>query len=264
MTQVHDSAWRNISCWVQNKSNSEIAGQLTIWVVYQLKLCLKTIFVCKIDGENASVRGRRENCVENKLTEKHREILHYFWNKSFPDFGHFRIRKSDRKTVPSSSVIKVWQRERIQDTFDTSGRANLERKSAWELFSWRWSSSKILDHGGRGCRSRLTICQLIQFYTNSEAALLSRQTPLYVTFFVRTFYWSEGFLILQHINSFMPFCLIFWLLRQLLTFFSPHFSYPPHSCQIEVEIKLDFILSLKMWSSQCLYIRGTVKENFFT
>ena len=133
----------------------------------------KTIFVCKIDGENASVRGRRESCVENKLTEKHREILHYFWNKSFPDFGHFRIRKSDRKTVPSSSVIKVWQRERIQDTFDTSGRANLERKSAWELFSWRWSPSKILDHGGRGCRSRLTICQLIQFFTNSEAALLS-------------------------------------------------------------------------------------------
>ena len=173
VTQVHDSAWGNISCWVQNKSNSEIAGQLTIWVVYQLKLCLKTIFVCKIDGENASVRGRRESCAENKLTEKHREILHYFWNKSFPDFGHFRIRKSDRKTVPSSSVIKVWQRERIQDTFDTSGRANLERKSAWELFSWRWSSSKILDHGGRGCRSRLTICQLIQFYTNSEAALLS-------------------------------------------------------------------------------------------
>ena len=111
--------------------------------------------------------------MENKLTEKHREILHYFWNKSFPDFGHFRIRKSDRKTVPSSSVIKVWQSERIQDTFDTSGRANLERKLAWELFSWRWSSSKILDHGGRGCRSRLTICQLIQFYTNSEAALLS-------------------------------------------------------------------------------------------
>ena len=133
----------------------------------------KTIFVCKIDGENASVRGRRESCVENKLAEEHKEILHYFWNKSFPDFGHFRIRKSDRKTVPSSSVIKVWQRERIQDTFDTSGRANLERKSAWELFSWRWSSSKILDHGGRGCRSRLTICQLIQFYTNSEAALLS-------------------------------------------------------------------------------------------
>ena len=125
----------------------------------------------------------------------------YFWNKSFPGFGHFRISNSDRKTVPSSSVIKVWQRERIQDTFDTSGRANLERKSAWELFSWRWSSSKILDHGGRGCRSRLTICQLIQFYTNSEAALLSRQTPLYVTFFVSTFYWSEGFLILQHINS---------------------------------------------------------------
>ena len=110
----------------------------------------------------------------------------YFWNKSFPGFGHFRISNSDRKTVPSSSVIKVWQRERIQDTFDTSGRANLERKLAWELFSWRWSLSKILDHGGRGCRSRLTICQLIQFYTNSEAALLSRQTPLYVTFFVRT------------------------------------------------------------------------------
>ena len=77
-------------------------------------------------------------------------------------------------------MIKVWQRERIQDTFDTSGRANLERKSAWELFSWRWSSSKILDHGGRGCRSRLTICQLIQFYTNSEAALLSTHVnPLF-------------------------------------------------------------------------------------
>ena len=128
MTQVHDSAWRNISCWVQNKSNSEIAGQLTIWVVYQLKLCLKTIFVCKIDGENASVRGRRESCVENKLAEEHKEILHYFWNKSFPDFGHFRIRKSDRKTVPSSSVIKVWQREPIHNTFETSGRANLEKR----------------------------------------------------------------------------------------------------------------------------------------
>ena len=111
--------------------------------------------------------------MENKLTEKHREILHYFWNKSFPDFGHFRIRKSDRKTVPSSSVIKVWQREHIQDTFDTSGRANLERKSAWELFSWSWSLSKIVDHGGRCCRSHLTICQLTQFYTNSDVALLS-------------------------------------------------------------------------------------------
>ena len=120
-------------------------------------------------------KGPKGELPENKLTEKHREIPHYFWNKSFPDFGHFRIRKSDRKTVPSSSVIKVWQRERIQDTFDTSGRANLERKSAWELFSWRRSLSKILDHGGRGCRSRLTICQLIQFYTNSEAALLSKQ-----------------------------------------------------------------------------------------
>ena len=199
MTQVHDSAWRNISCWVQNKSNSEIAGQLTIWVVYQLKLCLKTIFVCKIDGENDSVRGWRENCVENKLTEKHREILHYFWNKSFPDFGHFRIRKSDRKTVPSSSVIKVWQRERIQDTFDTSGRANLERKSAWELFSWRWSLSKILDHGGRRCRSRLTICQLIQFYTNSEAALLSMFWLIWLMFiFISMFSMYPNFLhILQ-------------------------------------------------------------------
>ena len=142
------------------------------WPAHNLS-CLSVKVVCIIDGENASERGRRESCVESKLTVKHREILLYFWNKSFPDFGHFRIRKSDRKTVPSSSVIKVWQRERIQDTFDTSGRANLERKSAWELFSWRWSSSKILDHGGRGCRSRLTICQLIQFYTNSEAALLS-------------------------------------------------------------------------------------------
>ena len=175
MTQVHDSAWGNISCWVQNKSNSEIAGQLTIWVVYQLKLGLKNNFClhnrwwkCLSKGPKGELRGE-------KLAEEHKEILHYFWNKSFPDFGHFRIRKSDRKTVPSSSVIKVWQRERIQDTFDTSGRANLERKSAWELFSWRWSSSKILHHGGRGCRSRLTICQLIQFYTNSEAALLPSQ-----------------------------------------------------------------------------------------
>ena len=123
---------------------------------------------CLSKGPKVELRGE-------KLAEEHKEILHYFWNKSFPDFGHFRIRKSDRKTVPSSSVIKVWQRERIQDTFETSGRANLERKSAWELFSWRWSSSKILHHGGRGCRSRLTICQLIQFYTNSDVALLSRQ-----------------------------------------------------------------------------------------
>ena len=146
-----------------------------------VKVVPKNIFCLQSRWWNASVRGRRESCVENKLAEEHKEILHYFWNKSFPDFGHFRIRKSDRKTVPSSSVIKVWQRERIQDTFDTSGRANLERKSAWELFSWRWSSSKILHHGGRGCRSRLTICQLIQFYTNSEAALLSSFTWIWST-----------------------------------------------------------------------------------
>ena len=164
-------------------------SSISVGVVPKKNFCLQNRWwKCLSKGPKGELRGE-------KLAEEHKEILHYFWNKSFPDFGHFRIRKSDRKTVPSSSVIKVWQRERIQDTFDTSGRANLERKSAWELFSWRWSSSKILDHGGRGCRSRLTICQLIQFYTNSEAALLSRFNAQFMPLRCLRALQSYGFLL---------------------------------------------------------------------
>ena len=99
--QVHDSAWRNISCWVQNKSNSEIAGQLTIWVVYQLKLCLKTIFVCKIDGENASVRVRRESCMEKNWLRNTKKYYITSETNPSPILGISELEKVIEKTFPA-------------------------------------------------------------------------------------------------------------------------------------------------------------------
>ena len=87
VTQVHDSAWGNISCWVQNKSNSEIAGQLTIWVVYQSKLGLKNNFClhnrwwkCLRKGPKGELRGEQIDCeTQRNTTLLLKQILPRFW-----------------------------------------------------------------------------------------------------------------------------------------------------------------------------------------
>ena len=70
--------------------------------------------------------------------------------------------KSDRKVLASSSVMNKNTQKPIQKWNQMHGRANPSRIASFKHFSLIWGRLKNLHHCGRGCRSRLSICQLNQ------------------------------------------------------------------------------------------------------
>ena len=68
--------------------------------------------------------------------------------------------KSDRKVLASSSVMNKNTQKPIQKWIQMHGRANPSRIASFKHFSLIWGPLKNLHHRGRGCGSRLSICQL--------------------------------------------------------------------------------------------------------
>ena len=79
-----------------------------------------------------------------------------------------RFPKFDGLSQPPSTLFGRFQtlceekntQKPIQKWIQMHGRANLSRNATFKHLSLIWGPLKILHHGGRGCGSRLSICQL--------------------------------------------------------------------------------------------------------
>ena len=101
--------------------------------------------------------------LELKLKSRWKEI----WNQAETNPIQ-RFPKFDGLSQPPSTLCGRFQtlcegkntQKPIQKWIQMHGRANLSRNATFKHLSLIWGPLKILHHGGRGCGSRLSICQL--------------------------------------------------------------------------------------------------------
>ena len=81
------------------------------------------------------------------------------------------------KAFPASQLWTLSPENHPTRYYIYTGGLIHQKTSATSSFQWAVAPQRSCTPSWGGCRSRLTICQLNQFNTNSEAAMLSNRGP---------------------------------------------------------------------------------------
>ena len=81
------------------------------------------------------------------------------------------------KAFPASQLWTLSPENHSTRYYICTGGLIHQKTSATSSFQWAVAPQRSCTPSSGGCRSRLSICQLNQFNTNSEAAMLSSNGP---------------------------------------------------------------------------------------
>ena len=141
--------------------------------------------IWEIDSEKALNTGYIYSCVTSNSVLEIRQMQSYSSqrNTTIADFQQIQVSTTLSKSSKWKVIEKAFPAPQLWTSTPknhptryciyTGGLIHQETPDT-SSFQWAEAPQRFCTPSQRGCRSRLTICQLNQFITNSEAAMLSK------------------------------------------------------------------------------------------